>query len=61
MINYDAIYLFVFIFTSLSILRTVVNFIRALLSNPPERFGITSKELIFFGLSLSYFLTYLLH
>jgi hypothetical protein len=60
MINYNVIFLFVFIFSTLIILRTVFKFISSLLQNPPQKMVISSKELLLIGLSTSYFLTYIL-
>ena len=48
---------FIAVFTSLSIIRVSVNFIKALLSNPPKKFEIGVGALIYYGLSLSYLIT----
>ena len=48
---------FTAVFTSLSIIRIVVNFIRALLSTEPKKFEIGIGALIYYGLCLSYLIT----
>ena len=48
---------FIAVFASLSIIRIVVNFIRALLSTEPKKFEIGTGTLIYYGLCLSYLLT----
>ena len=58
--NFDVIYFFLFVFFTLNILMNVFRFIRALLSNPPQKMVLDSKDLIFLGVSISYFLTYLI-
>lgn len=60
MYTIDAIFLFVFIFALLNVSRLVFRFIIALTKNPPEQFTLNGRELMFFGLSLSYILTYLI-
>ena len=45
---------FIAVFTSLSILRLGVNFIKALLSTEPKKFEIGVGSLIYYGLSISY-------
>jgi hypothetical protein len=60
MYTLDTIFLFVFIFSVLNIIRTFFGFISALVKNPPEHFILYGRELIFFGLSLSYIITYLI-
>jgi hypothetical protein len=58
--NLSTIYLFLFIFVTLNILRNVFRFIRALSSTPPQRLILSDKDLILLGVSVSYFLTYLI-
>lgn len=60
MINTYAILLFVFVFTSLVLLRTVYKFLSSLLQTPPQRMILSNRELIYNGLSLSYLITFLL-
>jgi hypothetical protein len=58
MVNIDTIFLFVFIFSILTSLRLVMKFISALLR--PEKSNFGSRELIIYGLFLSYLITYIL-
>lgn len=60
MYSIESIYLFVFIFSLLNVCRTFFRFISALLQNPPTRLVLNGRELIFFGLSLSYIITYII-
>lgn len=60
MINIESILLFVFVFSSLVLFRTVVTFISSLLQTPPKKMVMTNRELIYNGLSLSYIITYIL-
>lgn len=58
--NIDTIYLFIFVFTILVVLRYTIKFISALLSVEPKPLVYANRELIFLGLSLSYLITYIL-
>jgi uncharacterized protein YebE (UPF0316 family) len=60
MYSLETIFLFIFIFTILFVTRITFRFINALMKNPPEQFVLSGRELVFFGLSLSYILTYLI-
>lgn len=60
MYNFESITLFVFIFSVLTVLRTVFRFIGTLLQSQPERFVLSDRVLIFLGLSISYIITYLI-
>lgn len=60
MISYDSIFLFIFVFSLLIVLRTLGRFIGALLKNPPSQLIMTGRELITLGLSISYIITYLI-
>jgi len=51
---------FTAVFTLLSLIRVVVNFIRALLSNPPQKFEISDKSLVYYGFCVSYLITLLI-
>ena len=42
---------------TLSIIRVAINFIRALLSNPPKQFEIGGRAIIYYGFCLSYLIT----
>jgi hypothetical protein len=58
MTNIDTIYLFMFIFSTLSVFRVVVKFIFSLLQTLPERLVMSNREILFQGVSLSYVITY---
>jgi hypothetical protein len=58
--NIDTIFLFLFIFSILTIARLVVKFVGALLLTPPQKMGLSSGSLIFHGLTLSYIITYII-
>lgn len=60
MLNYNTIFLFVFVFSILTNLRLVVKFVSALLQNPPQKLVLSSRELILNGLMLSYLITYII-
>jgi hypothetical protein len=49
--------IFIAIFATLSIIRVAINFIRALLSNPPKQFEIGGRAIIYYGFCLSYLIT----
>ena len=52
---------FTFIFALISLMKVGVNFITALLSSPPRKLEIGQRELIYYGLSLSYIITFLIY
>jgi hypothetical protein len=58
MINY--LLLFGFIFTILLLLRFIFNFSRSVFSNPPVPYEFEKYEQLYYGLSISYVLTYLI-
>ena len=58
MTNIDTLYLFIFIFSALSVFRVVVKFIFSLLQTLPERLVMSNREILFQGISLSYVITY---
>lgn len=49
--------IFFAVFASLSLIRLIINFIRALLSNPPQKFEVGQRALIYYGLCISYLTT----
>jgi hypothetical protein len=55
--NIDSIYFFVFIFTILVFIQNSIKIISSLLDEEPK--GLTSRELIILGLSISYITTYI--
>lgn len=60
MSDFNTIYLFVFIFSMLTVLRTVFRFIVSLLQESPQKLVLSSRELIFLAISISYCLTYII-
>ena len=58
--DFNTIYLFVFIFSMLTVLRTVFRFIVSLLQESPQKLVLSSRELIFLAISISYCLTYII-
>ena len=56
----DTIFLFVFLFSVLTVLRTVARIISSLFSNPPKPMVWYRGELIYLGLAISYCLTYII-
>jgi len=56
----ETIYLFVFVFSVLTVLRTVFGFISTLLQSNPERVILSNRVLIYLGLSMSYIITYII-
>jgi hypothetical protein len=60
MCDLNTIYLFVFIFSVLTVLRTVARIISSLISTPPKRMEWYRGELIYLGLAISYCLTFII-
>ncbi len=60
MTNINTIYLFVFVFSLIAVFRVVFRFIVSLLQSEPKKFVLNGRETIFFGLFLSYIITYLI-
>jgi hypothetical protein len=58
--NLNTIFLFVFIFSVLTVLRTVGRIISSLFSNPPKPIVWGKWELIFLGFAISYCLTFII-
>lgn len=52
--------IFVFIFSVLSILRLGINFLTSVLSNPPKKLEVGQKDLIYYGIVISYIITFLI-
>ena len=48
---------FLCFFSALSILRLLILFIKALLSNPPKKIELDRRALIYYGLCVSFLLT----
>lgn len=49
--------IFAAVFSSLSLIRLLINFIKALLSNPPQKFEVGQRALVYYGLATSYLIT----
>jgi hypothetical protein len=60
MLNTDTIFLFLFVLSVLNILKLTFAFIGALLQNPPKKLVLSNRELIFFYITLSYIITFLI-
>jgi|694.fasta_scaffold28975_13 hypothetical protein len=60
MSDINTLYLFVFIFSILVILRSVIKLISSLFKEVPEKYSLYYGELIFLGLSISYITTYII-
>jgi len=58
--NIDTIYLFIFVFTILVTLSNVLKFLRALLQKEPKPLVLSNRELLLLGVSISYFITYII-
>jgi hypothetical protein len=58
MLNIESVFIFLLIFSTLYVVNVVFKLIRALLK--PERFILKGVGLLFFGISLSYILTYII-
>lgn len=57
--NLESVYFFIFIFSILVSLKNSFKFISALLQSDPKPIVYSNRELIFWGLSISYLITYL--
>jgi hypothetical protein len=60
MVDINTFYLFVFIFSTLTVVKTVGRIISSLFSNPPKQIVWGKWELIFLGLAISYCLTFII-
>jgi len=60
MCDLNTIHLFVFIFSALTVVKTVSRIMSSLFSNPPKPIVWGKWELIFLGLAISYCLTYII-
>jgi uncharacterized protein YacL len=58
--NLDSIFLFILIFSVLTVFRTVFRFIGSLLQKLPVKLVLSNGELITLGLAVTYCLTYLI-
>jgi len=53
--------IFMAVFSSIAIIKLVINFVGALFSNPPKKFVIGDRALIIHGFLLSYLITYIIY
>jgi hypothetical protein len=60
MSSLGTIFLFVFIFSILSVTRVVLRFIFSLLQTNPKPMMFGGRELIFYGCLISYIITYII-
>lgn len=51
---------FLTVFAILSLFKLLIDFIRALVSNPPKRIELSTSALIYYGVCLSYVITTLI-
>ena len=58
--NINTIYFFIFVFTILVTLSNVLKFLRALLQKEPKPLVLSTRELLLLGVSISYFITYII-
>jgi hypothetical protein len=58
--NINTIFLFVFIFSVLTVLRAVARIIGSLFVHPPKKMEWYRGELMFLGLAITYCLTYII-
>ena len=61
MLKIDNIFLFLFIFSVFGVIKPILTFLIGLFSNPPKKLEFTRTENIFFGIFLSYIITYILN
>jgi hypothetical protein len=61
MLDINNIFLFVFIFSLLGVVRVLAKTIVSLFRTPPTKVEFTNLETIVFGLFMSYIITYLLN
>jgi len=52
---------FIAVFSTIALVRLVINFVSALISNPPRKMEIGERALIIYGLFLSYLICYLIY
>jgi len=53
--------IFLSVFATLSIIQLLVNFIKALLSNPPKQLTLERGALIYYGICVSFLMTILIN
>jgi hypothetical protein len=60
MYSLETIFLLIFVFSVLTVTRTLFIIIRALLQETPDKFVWSNGGLVFLGISLSYIITYII-
>jgi len=60
MLKIDTIFLFLFIFSVLTVLITIVKFLRAVSQKNPKPIFKNDTDLIYLGLIITYIITYLI-
>jgi hypothetical protein len=60
MTNINTLYLFVFIFSILSIFKIFLKFAISLLQSNPKPIVLSGREIFLYGLSLTYIITFLI-
>lgn len=61
MLAVENIFLFLFIFSVLAVIKTTLTLLIGVFSNPPQKVVFTNTENIFLGVFLSYIITYILN
>lgn len=60
MTSIDTIYLFIFVFSIIAVIRTVFRFVISLLQENPTKMVLSGRETLFLGLFITYIITYLI-
>jgi|LakMenEpi03Aug12_release.lakeMendotaPanAssembly.Ray.scaffolds.fasta_scaffold737583_3 hypothetical protein len=60
MTNIHTIFLFLFVFSWVGLIRLVVNAIVMILQNPPQKLNLQKNELFFYAILISYIITYII-
>lgn len=58
MLNQNALFFFINIFSILIILKNIVKFLGTLSQKNPQPMDISGRELLYFGMAVSYIITY---
>lgn len=60
MTNINTIFLFLFIFSLIGVIRLFFKTIILLLQNTPQKLNLQKNELFFYGILISYIITYII-
>jgi hypothetical protein len=60
MINLENLFLFIFVFSILNVLKISTVFITSLLQTPPKKMELSNGEAFLFHFTLTYFITYII-